>query len=132
MDRQVIYTDGSCLNNGLVNAKAGAGIYFGKDDPRNTSCTVPGDQTNNRGELWAIIQALKIESGDVEICSDSQWAIKCALKEWEATKNLDLLSILWDMLKTRNVKFTWVKGHAKNIGNEAADLLAKEALKIIT
>ena len=29
-----IYTDGACSNNGRENAKAGIGIYFGKDDKR--------------------------------------------------------------------------------------------------
>ena len=30
-----VYTDGACSNNGTPNAKAGYGIYFGKNDFRN-------------------------------------------------------------------------------------------------
>ena len=30
-----VYTDGSCLNNGKLNAKAGIGIFFKDNDPRN-------------------------------------------------------------------------------------------------
>ena len=32
-----VHTDGACSNNGRPNAKAGLGIYFGPDDPRNSS-----------------------------------------------------------------------------------------------
>lgn len=127
--RTVIYTDGSCIHNGTPHARAGAGVYFGEDDPRNLSCPVPGTQTNNRGEVWAIIQALHLERDmPVEIRTDSQWAIKCATKEWKAKENLDLLQQLWNMLDTRNVQFTWVRGHNHEPGNEAADKLAKKGL----
>ena len=30
----IIYTDGACLNNGRRDAKAGIGIWFGRDHPR--------------------------------------------------------------------------------------------------
>lgn len=29
----IVYIDGSCSNNGLPNAKAGIGIYFGPENP---------------------------------------------------------------------------------------------------
>ena len=32
-----VYTDGGCNNNGKKNARAGMGIYFGENDPRNVS-----------------------------------------------------------------------------------------------
>lgn len=131
MSRQVVYTDGSCLGNGFAGARAGAGVYFGTDDPRNLACPVPGAQTNNRGEVWAIIQALHREPAlPLEIRSDSQWAIQCATKKWRAKENLDLLQQLWDMLSQRDVIFTWVRGHNNEPGNEAADELARQALTI--
>ena len=43
----IVYTDGACIHNGKPNAKAGMGVYFGKDDPRNLSKRVDGKQTNN-------------------------------------------------------------------------------------
>jgi len=30
----IVYSDGSCLNNGKPNARAGVGVYFGAGDPR--------------------------------------------------------------------------------------------------
>ena len=128
VQRTVVYTDGSCLHNGFPNAIAGAGVYFGDHDPRNVSCDVPGAQTNNRGEVWAIIQAMNQCDSTVplEIRSDSRWAIQCATGQWKAKENLDLLQQLWDLLQTRDVIFTWVKGHSKEPGNEAADELARK------
>ena len=51
-----VFTDGSCSNNGRKNAKAGFGVYFGENDPRNVSKRVPGElrQTNNVGEILEI------------------------------------------------------------------------------
>ena len=31
----VVFTDGSCKNNGKKNARAGIGVYFSENDPRN-------------------------------------------------------------------------------------------------
>jgi len=48
---EVIYTDGACPNNGKDGARAGIGVWFGRNDPRNISERCPGDQTNNRAEM---------------------------------------------------------------------------------
>ena len=32
-----VYTDGACVDNGKAYARAGYGVYFGKNDPRNVS-----------------------------------------------------------------------------------------------
>ena len=57
-----VYTDGACSNNGKPYARAGYGVYFGKDDPRNVSETFNGPQTNNAAELLAIIKAFVLIS----------------------------------------------------------------------
>ena len=57
-----VYTDGACSNNGKLNAKAGFGVYFGKNDSRNISKRVIGKQTNNVAELLAIIEVFSISS----------------------------------------------------------------------
>ena len=56
----IVYTDGSCLGNGRSGAKAGYGVYFGRDDARNEWKRVTGPQTNNRGELMGVIRALEL------------------------------------------------------------------------
>ena len=60
MEEINVYVDGACINNGSAEAKAGYGVYFGEDDPRNEYNTVKGKQTNNTGELTAFIRALEI------------------------------------------------------------------------
>lgn len=53
-----VYTDGSCMDANTHRASAGAGVFFGNKSAKNTSHRVPGEQTNNRGELYAILAAL--------------------------------------------------------------------------
>ena len=55
-----VFTDGSCSMNGTSNAKAGIGIYFGKNDIRNVSQRIKGKQTNNTAELSAVIEVFSI------------------------------------------------------------------------
>ncbi|KAG5511159.1 hypothetical protein JKF63_07101 [Porcisia hertigi] len=58
---QVVYVDGACSHNGTSKARAGYGGYYGSlSDVRNFSCAVPltESQTNNRGELRAVIHAI--------------------------------------------------------------------------
>ena len=59
-DTLYVYTDGSCIHNGTKDARAGYGIYFGKNDCRNVSNKLNGKQTNNRAELSAAIEFLKV------------------------------------------------------------------------
>lgn len=90
-----IYIDGSCINNGSPNAKAGYGVYFKPDDERNEYARVVGKQTNNTGELTAFIRAIekmrdKLDSAQtaspeppllankINIYTDSEYVIKCA------------------------------------------------------
>ena len=57
-----MFTDGACSNNGRDDSKAGFGVYFGEDDPRNVSEKIPDDapQTNNYAELSAIVRAIEL------------------------------------------------------------------------
>ena len=78
-----VYTDGACSNNGKPGAKAGMGIFFGVDDPRNVSRKVEGKQSNNTAELGAIIEVYSILKDEIDaghpvtIVSDSVYAIRC-------------------------------------------------------
>ncbi|KAH9852907.1 hypothetical protein C2E23DRAFT_703320, partial [Lenzites betulinus] len=54
----VVYTDGSCDENGASDARAGAGIWFGEGDERNAALRVPGGcQTNQAAEAYAVLAA---------------------------------------------------------------------------
>lgn len=80
-----VYIDGACANNGRVTAKAGYGVFFGEDDPRNEygPCR-EGKQSNNVGELTAFIRCLEILDEDihqkgtqVNVYCDSEYVLKC-------------------------------------------------------
>ena len=112
---------------------------------RNVSEPLAGTvQTNQRAELTAILRALEITPSHqpVRIVTDSQYSINCATvwaqswerKGWktasgEDVKNQDLVRGIRERVKEREAQgaataFEWVKGHAMNPGNEAADRLA--------
>ncbi|TFK83414.1 hypothetical protein K466DRAFT_440347, partial [Polyporus arcularius HHB13444] len=55
-----VYTDGSCIDNGLPDAKAGSGVWFATDDSRNIAERVPGDvQSNQTAEIFAVTLAAR-------------------------------------------------------------------------
>jgi ribonuclease HI len=143
-----IYTDGAARGNGQLGAVAGVGIWFGDNDSRNRSEPLSGDrQTNQRAELTAISRALDISPIDrnIIIYSDSHYSIQCVTewyKKWENNswktaagkdvENKDLVRPIRESIELRraigsSTEFVWIKGHAKNRGNEGADKLATQA-----
>ena len=153
-----VYTDGACSNNGRPNAKAGFGVWFGENDPRNSSESFTGTQTNNVAELLAIIKALTILREDIEggrevkIFSDSSYAIrccttygeKCSKKNWTQRKkgetrpipNVEIVKVAYNFCKKyHNIKFTHIKAHTglldeHSVGNDNADRLANLAIGV--
>jgi ribonuclease HI len=77
-----VFTDGSCLNNGTANARAGIGIFFGVDNPRNISRGLGHGETNNTAEVKAVLSAIEelkpelVRGDEVTIHTDSTYAIK--------------------------------------------------------
>lgn len=142
-DAQIVYTDGAASGNGRSHAKAGYGVFWGDNDPRNESAPLAGDrQTNQRAEATAILRVLETTQGmddTLEIRTDSQYCIK-AMTEWhhnwvkkkwvtstgEPVQNRDLFEPMLNLVKSRKgtTKFTYVPGHRGVYGNEMADRLA--------
>ncbi|GAA5796749.1 hypothetical protein HPULCUR_002124 [Helicostylum pulchrum] len=139
----VVYTDGASSNNGKAHARAGYGVYWGDNDPRNASVRLDGEkQTNQRAEASAVNHALEQSQGGtelLEIMTDSMyvinaatvWSKKWAKNEWKSTnraevQNRDLFERMLKLIQSRKgpVKFTYVPGHQGVEGNEKADQLA--------
>ena len=144
-----VYTDGSCSHNGQPGAEAGMGVYFGPGDPRNLAKRVIGKQSNNTGELGAMIEAYKILEKEIlagkkiTIVSDSVYAIravttygqKCAEKGWtKDIPNKEMVQYAYNLFHDKpNVKFHQVLGHTggtdpHSVGNDGADRLANQAI----
>lgn len=134
----VIYTDGSCVSEyggwGAVIINSGEISY-------HNGPVFEHPTTNNRSELSAILEALKIvPSGyNITIYSDSQYSIKALTvwrynwekKGWKTAngkdvKNKDLIDQIVPHLQLNVVKFLHVKAHNGDIYNEKADRLANE------
>ena len=137
-----IYTDGSCLKNPGDGGWAAIIIKNGKN--KNISGNEK-NTTNNRMELLAPIKALKemSPSEQIEIYTDSQY-VKLGITEWinkwiinnwktskkEDVKNKDLWIELYDLNKSLNIQWNWIKAHAGDPMNEEVDLLAKRAASL--
>ncbi|KAK4309389.1 hypothetical protein Pmani_018966 [Petrolisthes manimaculis] len=142
----IVYTDGSCEFNGRNGAKAGVGVYFGRDHPLNVSEPVKGRATNNTAEIQAATYALELAKASgfskVAVHTDSQFMINCMtswLKNWkkknwvksdgEPVKNKEDLMTLDKASDGMAVKWVHVKGHSGHEGNEMADKLARTGAK---
>lgn len=144
-DWDVVYSDGACKGNGQHGAKAGVGIWWGPGDPRNIAERCPGDQTNNRAELIAILRTLEtvpMTKKSLLIRSDSKYSMDCVnswIVNWkkrgwktangQPVKNDGIIRLIDAHLSRRaqfgqTVKFEYVKGHSGDVGNDGADMQA--------
>ena len=137
-----IYTDGSCLSN---PGNGGWAAIINDDGDILKISGSEKDTTNNKMELMAPIKALqKIKKNrKVEIYTDSKY-VKLGITEWihkwiknnwqtskkEPVKNKELWVQLYNLTKTSEINWIWVKAHAGNTLNEEVDLLAKRAAEL--
>ncbi len=135
-----IYTDGACRGN---PGPGGWGALLLYGDKQKEMFGGEQHTTNNRMELLAAINALKTLKRPCELTlyTDSQYVRK-GITEWiegwkkrnwrtaakKPVKNDDLWRMLDEQVNRHQVKWVWVKGHAGNEGNEAADQLANRGI----
>jgi len=135
-----IYTDGACSGN---PGPGGWGVLLVYGDAEKVLSGAEADTTNNRMELRAAIEGLEALKRPcrVTVHTDSQY-VKNGITQWlagwkrngwrtagrSAVKNVDLWQRLDAAAEPHDVKWTWVKGHSGNAGNERADELARAAI----
>ena len=137
MKRVVIYTDGACSGNPGVGGW-GAVLIYG--EAKKEISGAEKMTTNNRMELTAVIEALRLlkEPCEVELYSDSKYVIDALSKGWargwkargwvKSDKKPALNPDLWEQLlaltEVHQVRCHWVKGHAENEHNNRCDQMA--------
>lgn len=137
MKKVTVYTDGACSGNPGPGGW-GAVLLYGPHR-REISGGAPRT-TNNRMELIAVIEALRLlkEPCEVDLYSDSKYVIDALEKGWvwgwkrkgwvksdkKPALNPDLWEVLLELIQVHQVKYHWVKGHASNPLNNRCDELA--------
>ena len=137
MRKIIVYTDGACRFNPGPGGWAAVLLY---GENKKEIHGGEADTTNNKMELTAVIKALQAlkEPCEIEVFSDSKYVIDSITKGWvynwqknnwkksdkRPALNVELWQQLLPLLKTHNVNFNWVKGHADTPLNERCDELA--------
>ncbi|KZT02365.1 ribonuclease H-like protein [Laetiporus sulphureus 93-53] len=143
-EHDVIYVDGSCTKNQQGQDRAGIGVWWGENDPRNLAERCPGEATSTRAELYAIVRVLETAPHTRKpfiIKTDSRSCIQCLrlwLPRWDSegprlkpVKDADMMRYLDGLLTQRalegqKVHLRHVPGHSGIEGNLGADKLAKQ------
>ena len=135
-----IFTDGACSGN---PGPGGYGIVLRHGNSCREISGYEEAATNNRMELMAVIEALRVlkKTCRVKIVSDSSYVIK-GMTEWikgwqkknwinsqkKPVLNRDLWEALLKLSDLHDIDWVWVKGHGGHIENERCDALAREAI----
>ncbi len=140
MNEVTIYTDGACSGNPGPGGW-GALLQFGEHERELKGGE--GNTTNNRMELTAAVAALETlkRTCKVHLHTDStylrdgmtSWIHNWKRNGWRTTakkpvKNVDLWLRLDEAIQSHDIEWHWIKGHAGDPGNEAADALARQGL----
>ncbi|BCZ17663.1 Ribonuclease H RnhA [Helicobacter sp. NHP19-003] len=128
-----IFCDGSALGN------PGYGGYCSILRYKGVEKIIQGGEiytTNNRMELRAVIEALKVlkEPCNIHLYSDSiyvckgisEWLKMWVAKKFAKVKNVDLWQEFLTLKGAHAITTHWVKGHDGHAENERCDKLAKE------
>jgi ribonuclease HI len=133
--RTTAFTDGACRGNPGPGGWAWA-VPDGSSGSGGEPLT-----TNQRMELRAVLEAVTALAGPLEIVSDSTYVVNCfrdgwwrawIAKGWVSSKrqpvaNRDLWEPLVTLVRGRDVRFRWVKGHGGDPMNDLVDRMAVAA-----
>jgi ribonuclease HI len=136
-----VFTDGSCEGN---PGPGGWGfVWVENDEIVREQSGRDGDTTNNRMELTALIEALRVlpEEAEISVYSDSQLCVK-TVNEWAAgwerrgwkrkggpIANLELVKRFYALACAHpGVRIEWIRAHDGSRWNEYADALASRYL----
>ncbi len=125
MDKIVVYTDGSALNNGSSDSGCGWACKLIYREHEKMKSGIDKGKTNNQMEMTAVIEAMRSitdKSIPVEVYSDSKYVVETLNGNYQIKKNVEL----WDLImqekgRFKDIEFLWLKGHYKNKHNNDVD-----------
>lgn len=128
----IVHTDGAYSR---MNDEGSAAwiICDGMDNEKYRNSWKIKKQTNNRAELWAIIDAmlnLPEDAKNIRIETDSQYALNTLSRKWHRNANSDLFEFFDNitLLCDLKIDWVWVKGHSGDKYNEICDKMCQEVL----
>lgn len=135
-----VYTDGACSGNpgpgGWAWAVPDGGAWASGFDPATT---------NQRMELQAVLAAVQMLEGELDVVTDSTYVANCFRDRWfvgwerrgwknsqgKVVANQDLwVPLINAHLAGRFGVPRWVKGHSGDVMNDLVDKLAVEACQL--
>lgn len=128
-----IYTDGAYSQKNDEGAFAYVILNYEDSEIERRAYKIT-KETNNRAELKAIIAAvhrLPNNATEVEIYSDSQYALNTLSGNWGHKNNFDLFDVWDEVLKNHKgiiIRYKWVRGHNGNVYNEICDTMCNDVL----
>jgi ribonuclease HI len=138
-----IFTDGACSGN---PGPGGWGAILRMGEKERELFGGEAHTTNNRMELLAVIEALRLLKRPVtaRVHTDSQYVQK-GISEWihgwrrngwrtadrKPVKNADLWQTLDGLAGQHRIEWRWVRGHAGHVENERADALARRGVALV-
>lgn len=135
-----IFTDGACSGNPGPGGY-GAILKYGEVEKEIWGCE--RETTNNRMEMTAVIEALRLLSRPckIRIVTDSNYVVK-GMTQWihgwvkrnwtnaqkKPVLNRDLWEQLLEMSRPHDIEWRWIKGHDGHRENERCDKMARKAI----
>lgn len=155
MDELIVFTDGSCLSNGLPSARAGCSMVWPFHPQFTAGQKLRGHlQTNNRAEFTSALMAMETAriidpscQKTLVIYTDSnlllktctEWLPVWKTRGWKTSQNKtiankDLVEQLDYNMTQRPVRFHFVKAHTNKTDWESTynDMADKLARRVIT
>lgn len=136
-----IFTDGACSGNPGPGGY-GAILKYGEVEKEIWGCE--RETTNNRMEMTAVIEALRLLSRPckIRIVTDSNYVVK-GMTQWiygwvkrnwtnaqkKPVLNRDLWEQLLEMSRPHDIEWRWIKGHDGHRENERCDKMARKAIQ---